>query len=231
MTTTAEHGRAALAVALLLVFALWAAGCADSAGGGPDRRPVENGGEPADPPGAAEKPPARFVGRLDVGDSGVTVRYSVTNRGREPLLVVNRLPKPSGAGVRYTPDRGYVAGHGEDRVLVSQRAFPWPDSDRIGFAQPPMVGVTRLPPGASTRAEVTVPLPLQRSHPFGDDLGYGTIELPDPVEQVEFCLGVIAPPFPPALSLHRDDGTEVINHGNAAHQAQYLFCTEPVPLG
>jgi hypothetical protein len=78
--------------------------------------------------------------------------------------------------------------------------------------------------------DLTVPVPLQRHQPFGEDLGYGPIRLPDPASEVTFCLGVIASPYDRSLGLRAGPEGDTIAHGNAAHDAQYLFCSESVPV-
>jgi len=94
----------------------------------------------------------------------------------------------------------------------------------------PRVGVTEVAAGESLEHEVVVPLPLQRRHPFGADLGDGVVSLPSDPGTVRFCLGVIAPPYPQALARRKQDGVDTVNHGNAAWDSQYLFCSEPVEL-
>jgi len=232
-------GLVGLLVAVLVVLA----GCGDdpatgdpqSHEGQPGDRPsgVTGGGEPADPDSGAARPNASVDVEVAVADDRLLVDYSVTNNGAHDLLVLNRLPQPAGAGTSYVDDIAYATGQGDGRVQVAQRVFPWPDDVRIDYAQAPQMGATGLAPSGSLDVHLEVPLPLERRQPFGDDLGYGPISLPDPVTEVEFCLGVIAPPYPRGVSptLDQDDPTlMLLAHGDAAHQAQYLFCSEPVAL-
>ena len=221
MTTTAKGALAALVVLGALV--------ACDVEAEPRPTSVGDAGEPADPQSDVQRPEATFSPSLIVHDSEVWVSWDLTNYGDEPLLVVNRLPTPSGSG--FTPDRVYVFGQEDGRVQLSQRVFPWPDSDRVSFAQAPQAGVLRLLPGETTSGDAAVPLPLERAHPFGQDVGFGPIGLPDPAEEVVFCLGVIPPPFEPALGMDREGAVTTIDHGNESHEAQYLFCSEPTALG
>ena len=235
MTTTARESPAgtrlgAWAAALTLVFVPVLASCADDAeSSDPTGTMVSDGDEPADPPADVAEPAASFSSEVTAGDTEVAVSYHLTNDGDEPLLVVDRLPTPSGSD--FTTAQVYVSGQDDGRVLLSQRVFPWPDSDRINYAQAPQVGVTTVAPGETVSADVAVPLPLERRHPFGQDIGYGEIALPGPVTDVVFCLGVIPPPFEPSLGRDHVDGVTTVDHGNESHEAQYLFCSKPTAIG
>lgn len=226
--TTTEWRRRLGAVLLAVLVALGVAGCDSSGGSGPSSTPA--GGEPDDPPGEVAEPAADFDATIDVGDDAVTVRYTLTNRSGGDLLVTDRPPVQVGAGVRYSPDETYVVGQGDGRVQISQRAFATPDPSRVDFAQPPRVGATTLADGEELSGSVEVPVPLARSYPFGDDLGYGEIRLPDPVRQVTFCLGVLPPPYDPAINKQTEDGTTTIAHDDVSNAGQHLFCSDAVDL-
>ena len=221
MTTTRRQRLGWGGTGLLLVLLL--AGCPASGGGS------ETGDEPAEPPVTVPRPDATFTAELSASGSRLQVDYRLTNTGSQPLLVVDRVPVASGAGLRYRPDVAYVtaADQQEGVVLVSQRLFA-PPADGTDAATEPTAGVTRLLPGRSLSGRPVVPLPLERRHPF--DIAAGEVELPGPVEEVVFCLGVVAPPFPAALDLERLDGVQTVAHGLAGYQAQYQFCSEPYRL-
>ena len=235
MPTTVTTIERLLAIGLLMAVL---SGCGDDPATGDPRSDdhptdVTQGGEPADPASGAARPSASVDFEVAVADDRLLVDYTVTNHGAHDLLVLNRLPQPAGAGTSYVDDIVYVTGLDDGRVQVAQRVFPWPDSVRIDYAQAPQMGATGLAPSGSLDVHLEVPLPLERRQPFGDDLGYGPISLPDPATEVEFCLGVIAPPYPRGVSpaLDEDDPTlMLLAHGDAAHQAQYLFCSDPVVL-
>jgi hypothetical protein len=226
--STTERLRGLIGVLLLgplLVSAL--SGC-DDGGEGSTGEPAAS--EPADPAGTPTRPAAQFDVQVAPEEDGVRVSYRLVNQGSAPLLVPNRLPVPAGAGVRYRSDQAYVSGGPDGLVQLSHRVFAWPDTARMTWEVAPRVGVTQVAPGRSVSAELTVPLPLTRNQPFGDDIGYGTIRLPDPVEDMVFCLGVLPGPSSGAIPLHRDDGVLLTEHGNSTNSAQHLFCSDPVPL-
>jgi len=222
-------GLVGLAVSAVVVTGCDSAGPVNLGGGGAPG--IEDGGEPDDPGGKVDRPDASYDVKVTVDETDVHIQYSLSNDSGQPLLVVNQLPVVAGAGLRYRDDLAYVTGQDNDRVQLSQRVFAWPDTDKKNWAQAPRVGVTRLAPGKSVTATISVPRPLTRSQPFGDDLGYGTIALPDPVKDVVFCLGVIPSPWPLAIGMTEDDGVPTIAHGDASNEAQYLFCSDPKPLG
>lgn len=218
MASRLTSGRWYAAAVLLVVLPL--GGCADD-----DKEPqVMDITEPAAPVVSAPKPEADADLTVVVGPSSVEVRWRLENTGTSPLLVVDKLPVPSGAGRDWRGDAAYVTGEGDD-VLVSQQVFAWPDTD-MTWEVAPRVGVTEVPAGGSLEQRVVVPLPLERRHPFGADLGDGVVTLPSDPGTVRFCLGVIAPPYPEALSRKRQDGVDTISHGNQAWDSQYLFCSE-----
>ncbi|UUW90175.1 hypothetical protein [Pimelobacter simplex] len=212
---------AGLGLGLVLALVLGLAGCGDDGGREDDPEPGPSAGvpEPPEPAGGAPAPPTTFdVDLAVVPGGGVRVRATLRNDGSDELLVVG------------SPEQAYVTGRG-DGVLLSQRVFPWPDAEGVGWAQAPRVEVTRLAAGEELRRDLTVPEPFVRAHPFGADLGDGPVMLPEKPREVTYCLGVIAPPYPPALGLDRRDGTTTVAHGNEAWMVQHQLCSDIVNLG
>lgn len=224
--STTERLRGLIGVLLLGLLLVSGLSACDDGGEGSNGKPAAS--EPADPAGTSTRPAAQFDVQVTPEEDEVQVTYRLVNQGLAPLLVPNRLPVPAGAGVRYLSDQAYVTGGPDGLVQLAHRVFAWPDTDRKTWEVAPRVGVTQVAPGRSVSAELTVPLPLTRNQPFGDDIGYGTIRLPDPVEDVVFCLGVITGSA--AIPLHEDDGVLLTEHGNSTNSAQHLFCSDPVPL-
>lgn len=215
---------AVLVPVLLGVLSL--AGCADESSGG---NGGNGGGEEPPPRSPAPKPDARADLAVVVEGSEVRVTWKLTNTGSTPLLVVSRVPVPSGAGTAWRPDVAYVTPEG-DGARLSQEVFDWPDTD-LTWDVSPRVGVTEVPAGHELEQEVVVPVPLQVRHPFGADPGDGPVGLPEDPATVRFCLGVIAPPYAPALARRDEGGQDSVNHGNVPWDSQYVFCSEPVSLG
>jgi hypothetical protein len=228
--STTDRLRRLIGVLLLGLLLVSGLSACDDGGEGSSGEPTAS--EPADPAGSSTRPAAQFDVQVTPEEDGVRVSYQLVNQGSAQLLVPNRLPVPAGAGVRYRSDLAYVTGGPDGLVQLSHRVFAWPDTDRKTWEVAPRVGVTRVAPGRSVSAELTVPLPLPltRNQPFGDDIGYGTIRLPDPVKDVVFCLGVLPGPSSGVIPLHRDDGVRLTEHGNSTNSAQFLFCSDPVPL-
>jgi hypothetical protein len=178
--------------------------------------------EPADPPATGAPPAVELTATLTVDGQRLHITYQLANRSDEPLIVLNRVPAGDANAV-YVTGRG-----GSGRVEVAKRAFAMPETKGRTWAHPEQVSGVTLPSGQSVSEDLTVPLPLRRHHPYGDDLGYGTIKLPDPVKDVVFCVGVIrereAPPHESA------GGTVTIAHLSGATRVQYLSCSAPLKL-
>lgn len=222
MTTTDRRLLAAFAAVLGLTLG----GCGADA---KDPAPAGAPSDPADPEGGVADPGLDFAATVRVADGTVRVSWRLRNTTDGELLVLDGVPRAAGAGVRYDATLAYVTGRGSG-ILLSQRAFPWPDTDSMAWGQAPRVGVTRLAAGHELSRELAVPEPFVRRQPFGDDLGDGPVALPEDPDRVTFCLGVVAPPYPPALGLSDDDGATTLAHGNAAWDAQTQLCSDPVDL-
>lgn len=221
--------RGARVLAVALVGTLVVAGCAGAEEEQvPD--PTSTEGGPAEPAQEALRPDVDFAADLTLGADAVAVSWTLTNTGDRPLLVVDRAPRASGASVVYDPSVAYVVGADDGLVQVASRLFHAPETDRMSWARPPRAGATELAAGATLARELAVPLPLVRSSPWGDDVGHGPIELPDPVEAVQFCLGVLAGEPQPSWGPGADGDVVVLNHGGGAVAAQHVLCSDPVPL-
>ena len=90
---------------------------------------------------------------------------------------------------------------------------------------------TKLGPGETLQRDLAVPLPLERLSPWGNDLGDGPIELPDPVTSVRFCLGVVSGDPQPSWGPGADGDVVVLDHGSPAVAAQHVLCSDPTPVG
>ncbi len=193
--------------------------------------PSATDGGPSRTPQAAPRPDVSFDVELTPGATSIAVSWSLTNTGDEPLLVVNRLPRASGATVAYDPEVVYVVGQADGLVQIASRLFALPEAGGTDYAQLPQAGATEVEPGAVLTQDLTVPVPLVRSSPWGDDVGDGPIELPDPVTSVQYCLGVIAGSLQPSWGAGPTGEEILLNHGSPAVEAQHVLCSDPIPLG
>ena len=121
----------------------------DRAGRGELRRPRwRRAGRPTSP---AVRPDADFTAEVTVADSAVRddlLRF--TNRSNEEMLLPDQLADENGEYDGST-SRAYVTGE-DGAVLISQRVFPQPDTDRKDWAQAPKVQGTRVPAGETVAA-------------------------------------------------------------------------------
>jgi hypothetical protein len=204
-------------VALVLVLGLLCAACS--------RTPAE----PADPPVTGPAPDVAFSATVTPQDGSIKISYRLTNRSSGELIVPNKVPVYGAAG-SLTPDPNavYVTGGEDDQAVISKRVFPRPDTDKVNWATTPLTYGVILAPGASVAEDITVPVPLTRRHPYGDDYGDGAIKLPDPVKAVRFCLGVINRADLPKAPVK--DGVVTLGHSKDAAGVQHLSCTAAVKL-
>jgi hypothetical protein len=207
---------------------LVATGCADTQE--EPLRPTSTDGGPSEPAQDVPRPDVTFDVEVSPGSDAIAVSWSLTNTGDAPLMVVDRVPRASGASVAYDPEAAYVVGGDDGAVQVAQRLYDLPETDRMTWARLPRAGATELAPGDVLRRDLAVELPLRRSSPWGDDIGHGPVELPDPVTSVQFCLGVVAGEPEPSWGLDRTDGEVLLNHGGGAVAAQHVLCSDPIPL-
>jgi hypothetical protein len=228
VSTTADRRRRRRGLAWLVAGILVASGCADTQE--EPLRPTSTEGGPAEPTQDAPRPDVSFDVEVSPSADAIAVSWSLTNTGDARLVVVDRVPRASGASVAYDPEAAYVVGGADGAVQVAQRLFDLPETDRMSWARLPRAGATELAPGDVLRRDVAVALPLRRSSPWGDDIGHGPIELPDPVTSVQFCLGVVAGEPDPSWGLDRTDGEVLLNHGGGAVAAQHVLCSDPIPL-
>ncbi|MCF6376162.1 hypothetical protein L2K70_00920 [Nocardioides KLBMP 9356] len=230
MTTTADAVRRWVRPAAFLV--LLVAGVVLMAGCGDEGEPVETSteGGPGTPSQDAPRPDVDFVAEVTPGAEAIAVSWTLTNTSQARMLVVDRVPRASGAGLVQDPQATYVVG-GEGRLVqLTQRLYDEPETT-MSFAQPPTAGATELGPGETLQRDLAVPLPLERLSPWGNDLGDGPIELPDPVTSVQFCLGVLAGDPQPSWGPGAEGDVVVLDHGSPAVAAQHVLCSDPTPVG
>lgn len=185
---------------------------------------------PAEPPGrepTSAPPQVTFSASVTQEDDVLHVRYRLVNTGTVPLHVLNGVPlEEQTLAVTPAPDAVYVTGRGGHTIELAKRAFDMPDGNKAWEA-PFRVAAHPVAPGQAFSEELTVPLPLHRRHPYGDDIGEGVIELPDGADTVVFCVGVVreawqAPESTPELP--------IFPHLSSTTTDQHLFCSAPAPV-
>lgn len=206
--------RLLLAGAVLLAAA--AAGCAGTA-----EEPVG-----ATPTGAP--PDAEFSASVTQEDEVLHIRYRLVNKGAAGVYVLNGVPlQEQTLSVRSAPDAVYVTGRGGHTAEIAKRAFDMPATDKKAWEAPYRVAGRLVAPGEAFSEEVTVALPLHRRHPYGDDVGEGVIELPDPTDTVVFCVGVVREAWQPPESTPT---LPLFPHLSSTTTNQHLFCSAPAPV-
>ena len=101
----------------------------------------------------------------------------------------------------------------------SSGAEPAGRGSTTSWVQAAQISRTAVAPGATVTEEIVVFRPFQRFHPYGNDIGYGEIKLPDPAKEVLFRRGVL---------LSASQLTVIHMSGTTA--SQYVFCSEPAAL-
>jgi len=186
--------------------------------------------EPADPPASGNRPAVGFTATVTVDGQAVRISYQLVNQSTDELIVLNRVPAYTTAGTeKADPNAVYVVGRAKSHTVeIGKRAFPMPDTGKKTWVQAPRVAGVTLPPGQSIGEEVTVSLPLQRRHPYGDDFGDGTIALPDPIKELVFCVGVIRRSEAQGAAASGD--TITLPHLISTTSVQHLFCSAATKL-
>lgn len=183
---------------------------------------------PAEPPTTAPTGPApavEFEASIQRQGESLEVTYRVVNAEADrDLYALNRVfPEDDPFLVEARPDGVYVTGRDRDTVELSKRAFDMPPG--VLYDAPAMLGATRFGPGEVVEESFTVPLPLQRRHPYGNEVREGTVTLPDPIRFVVFCLGVVS--IEPETSPEAP-GELIFDHFSSVTGAQHVFCSQPV---
>lgn len=150
----------------------------------------------------------------------IAVEYSVTNRGAQPVLLVNRGDTSFGLG----PGRVYVEPQEDGTVDLTQRGYTLPPG-HSGPAPAAAIypGVSELAPGKTATETVRVRAPKGRQHPYGRY--YKEVAVPEPLRRVRFCLGVLKGD----AETKTTRGTRVLTSLQAV-AAQELLCSETKEL-
>lgn len=182
--------------------------------------------KPAEPPTSKPTGPApnvEFTASVQPRPDAIDISYRLVNRDDRTLYALNRVFPADDERMPSTPDEVYITGRSRGVVEISKRAFDMPPGISYGAAE--VIGGTPLAPGASVEESFSVPLPLQRRHPYGNEIIEGTVTLPDPIRAVVFCLGVVD-------TVPRDaPGWLLFHHDTRVTPGQHVFCSTPAALG
>jgi hypothetical protein len=185
--------------------------------------------EPREPPTSKPTGPApsvEFTASVQTRAGAIDISYRLVNRDDKVLYALNRIfPYDDPFHYESKPDEVYIVGRRRGGVEIAKRAFDMPPG--IDYEAASVLGGTRLAPRQSVEESLSVPLPLERRHPYGDEVIEGTVTLPDPIRSVVFCLGVVditPEEYPGAIE------PLLFTHGAYTTSAQHVFCSEPVSL-
>lgn len=201
---TATRTSSVLAViAMSLIFGL--GGCSGS----------DTPSEPPDPQPTTPAPAVSFTATVDVGSDAVHIVYRLVNKSGGELLA-------------FKGDKVWVTGQDDGRVQIARRAFTMPQGS-VTWSHPVPADGVRVPDGQQLTGDVSVPLPLKRRHPYGDDYGNGTITLPDPIKEIIFCLGVVRTTD---VTVTLPQGQQItLPHLASTTAIQHLLCSAPTKVG
>jgi hypothetical protein len=223
--TATDLPRRRWAFVATLATLLGVSGCASSADEWPDIAPN------------TEPIQATFTASVRIADGQAHVSYRIVNNEAGDLVVLNRVHTTEDGRWQTRPSLVYVVGRDGGRVEISKRALPQPENSKISLYRFPTVGGSVLPAGGSLTEEFAVRLPLTRVHPYGNDVGYGEVKLPDPITELVFCLGVVREPVDssprspaPSPGGMTAEVIDEIPHGGPSLLRQHLFCSDPVKM-
>lgn len=180
-----------------------------------------HGLEPPDPLATDAAPPVEFQASVDIADT-IRVTYRLVNTGGTDLVVITDVDYQ-----HHDPTAVYITGvNGTNSVQLAKRIFARP-SDGEAMVEPAAGGVI-VRPGQSVAGQFALPLPLHRQFPYGDINDGHHVDLPDPIRDVSFCLGVFRRADLPDLT--PTGGEVVVGHEAAATRVEHLACSPPTPL-
>ncbi len=139
--------------------------------------------------------------------TSIAVSWTLTNTGDEPLLVVDRVPRASGAGVVLRPAGDVRRRRRDGLVQIASRLFDLPETDARptrscrGRARPSSLPAP--PSGATSPSRCR----WSGSRPGATTSVTARSSCRDPVTSVQFCLGVVAGEPEPSWGLDRTEGT------------------------
>jgi hypothetical protein len=162
------------------------------------------------------------------GRDKLLISYTVKNRGRQSLLLMNRPPARGGATPSSSPNPNfvYVETRPDGLVEISKRVQEPPRETTVFV--PDVLGATLLAPGQSFREEVRVDLAARRRK--SAQAVRNVPDIPDPVKRVRFCLGVAPSEGITARSFGQGKNKVIYPDAGAVLLKQRVLCGEVVEL-
>jgi hypothetical protein len=161
------------------------------------------------------------------GRDQLLINYTIKNRGRQPMLLMNRPPARGGASAPLpNPNFVYVETQSDGVVEISKRVREQPRETTVFM--PDVPGATLLAPGQSFSEEVRVDLAARRrksAQPVRD-----VPDIPDPVKRVRFCLGVAPSEGITTRSFGQGKNRTLYPDPGAVLMKQRVLCSETVEL-
>jgi hypothetical protein len=161
------------------------------------------------------------------GRDHLLISYTVRNRGRQPVLLMNRPPARSGTSAPLpNPNFVYVETRPDGVVEISKRVKEPPRETTVFI--PDVLGATLLAPGQSFREEVRVDLAARRrksAQPVRD-----VPDLPDPVKRVRFCLGTAPSEGITTRTFGQGKNKTLYPDAGAVLSKQRVLCSETTEL-
>ncbi|HEV2801894.1 MAG TPA: hypothetical protein VGW12_15565 [Pyrinomonadaceae bacterium] len=164
------------------------------------------------------------------GRDQLLVSYTVKNRGRQSLLLMNRPPARGGASPSSSsppnPNFVYVETRPDGVVEISKRVQEPPRETTVFI--PDVLGATLLAPGQSFSEEVRVDLAARRRR--SAQAVRDVPNIPDPVKRVRFCLGVAPSEGITARSFGQGKNKVIYPDAGAVLQKQRVLCGDVMEL-
>lgn len=161
------------------------------------------------------------------GRDQLLIRYTVRNRGSQPMLLINRPPaRPGSSTPLPNPNFVYVETQPDGTVEISKRVKELPRETTVFM--PDVPGATLLAPGKSFSEDVNVDLAARRRRT--EKPITSVPEIPDPVKKVRFCLGVAPAEGLTTKAVGKGKNQVIYPDPGAVLMKQRLLCSETVDL-
>jgi hypothetical protein len=158
------------------------------------------------------------------GETSLEIRYQVTNRSAEPIVLLNYVRQP-GSEPEQDPDRVFVEPQADGTVVITQRALV----EKVPSSKRPQHRAVLVEPGDSFMSDFSLSLPLQYANP---EAPKAVKDVANPPERAQLCLGYVpAARFDDVVLAKIRDGEEVRPISPTLPPDQSLLCSEVQQLG